>query len=58
MKKTLKIWSALILFLFLFPVFINYLPDGGTTKSLKLIREPGEIVYAANVMEEETPELD
>ncbi|MCZ2259376.1 stage II sporulation protein P [Sporosarcina sp. G11-34] len=57
MKKTLKIWCALILFLFLFPVFINYLPDGGTTKSLKLIREPGEIVFAANVTEEQTPEL-
>ena len=40
MKKTLQIWSALVLFLFLFPVIINYLPDGGASTSSKLIKEP------------------
>lgn len=51
MKKTLQIWSALILFLFLFPVIINYLPKSETSTSSKLIKEPAMIVYASNVME-------
>ena len=61
LKKTLQIWSALVLFLFFFPVFINFLPDGGTTTSAKLVKEPAVIVHAYNVMEEEVvpvPEIE
>ena len=57
MKKTLQIWGALVLFLFLFPVIINYFPDGGASASTKLVREPGQIVYAANITEENEPEI-
>ena len=57
MKKTLQIWGALVLFLFLFPVIINYLPDGGASASTKLVKEPGQIVYAANITEENEPEI-
>lgn len=57
MKKTLQIWSALVLFLFLFPVIINFLPEGGAMTSAKLMKEPAVIVYASNVTEEEIPEI-
>lgn len=56
MKKTLQIWSALILFLFLFPVLINYLPKSGTSPSSKLIKEPAKIVYASNILEADIAE--
>jgi len=52
LKKTFKIWSSLILFLFLFPVIVNYLPYSGSSTSAKLIKEPALIVYASNVLEE------
>lgn len=55
MKKTLKIWSSLILFLFLFPVFIQFLPDSESANTPKLINEP-VIVYASNVFEEKKEE--
>ncbi|QUW22192.1 stage II sporulation protein P [Sporosarcina sp. Marseille-Q4063] len=57
MKKTLKIWSSLILFLFLFPVIIQFLPDGETANKPKLINEP-VIVYASNVFEGNKPETE
>lgn len=56
MKNSTKIWSALILFLFLFPVLINYLPDSSSSATSKLIKEPALIVYASNVLEEVVPE--
>lgn len=56
MKKTLQIWSALVLFLFLFPVLIHYLPEDASAKSLTLLKESREIVFAANIMEEDEPE--
>ena len=58
MKKTLKIWSALILFLFLFPFGIEFLPDNGLSNSTKLLKEPAKIVYASNVFEEQNMETD
>lgn len=54
MKKTLQLWSALILFLFLFPVLIQLKPGGMPVKSTKLLKEPTFLVYASNVTEEET----
>ncbi len=54
MKKTLQIWGTLILFLFLFPVFITTLPEGQPVKSTKLVKESPYMVYAANIMEEES----
>ncbi|MHA6260358.1 stage II sporulation protein P [Sporosarcina sp. CAU 1771] len=56
MKKTLQIWSSLILFLFLFPLIINYLPEDTTAKSINLLKESREMVFAANIMEESLPE--
>jgi stage II sporulation protein P len=55
LKKTLKIWSSLILFLFLFPVIIQFLPKGESASTPKLINEP-VIVYASNVFEGNKPE--
>ena len=56
MKKTFKIWSALILFLFLFPVIIQFLPDNKLSSSTKLVKEPAMIVYASNIIETKVPE--
>lgn len=53
LKQTLKKWSVLILFLFLFPILLNLLPNSGTTAQSKMIKEPLKIVYASNVFEEE-----
>lgn len=50
-------WSAFILFLFLFPILLNFLPNNnGTSASTKVVKEPLKIVYAANVLESEMPE--
>lgn len=60
MKKTLQIWIILVLFLFLFPVIINYLPDGGAgaaTTTKLILKEPSQIVYAENITEEDIPEI-
>lgn len=54
MKKTLQIWGTLILFLFLFPMLITTFPKGQSAKSSNLVKESTYMVYAANVMEEET----
>jgi len=35
---------------------MNYLPNGGTSSTAKLIKEPALIVYASNVLEEVIPE--
>jgi stage II sporulation protein P len=56
LKKTLQIWGTLILFLFLFPVFINTLPEGQPTKTSKIVKESTYMVYAANIMEEDEVE--
>src|SRR5690625_1074505 len=56
MKKTLQTWSAFILFLFLFPIIMNLLPNSGPTATSKLMKEPLKIVYASNVFEEEVQE--
>ncbi len=53
MKQTLQKWSLFILFLFLFPILLNFLPNSGTTAQSKIIKEPLKIVYASNVFEEE-----
>ena len=58
MKKTFKIWSALILFLFLFPVIIQFLPDNELSSSTKLMKEPAMIVYASNIIETEEPKAE
>ena len=55
MKKTLKFWCSLILFLFLFPVVIQFLPNDESGTTAKLIKEP-VIVYASNVFEEKKQE--
>src|SRR5690554_6739475 len=57
MKKTLQIWSGLVLFLFLFPIIMNILPDDGPAKSLSLLKESSEMVFAANIIEENEPEV-
>lgn len=57
MKKTLKFWCSLILFLFLFPVFIQFLPSSESGTAPKLIKEP-VIVYASNVFEEKKQEVE
>lgn len=54
MKKTSLIWGSLILFLFLFPVFVSMTAEGQTAKSPKLVKETSYMVYAANVLEEES----
>jgi stage II sporulation protein P len=54
LKKTLKIWSSFILFLFFFPVIVNYIPsEAASTSAAKLIIEPANIVHASNVAEED-----
>lgn len=58
LKKTLQLWSSLILFLFLFPVIINLLPDNGASTSSMRIKDPAMIVYASNVTEKTTPETE
>ncbi|WP_438311046.1 stage II sporulation protein P [Sporosarcina sp. FA9] len=58
MKKTLQIWGSLVLFLFLFPVIITYLPHAEPTNSPKLVKEQIQIVYAANIIEEVEPEVE
>ncbi|KAA0965421.1 stage II sporulation protein P [Sporosarcina sp. ANT_H38] len=59
MKKTLQIWGTLILFLFLFPMFITSFPKGQSPKSSNLVKDSTYMVYASNIMEEETvPELE
>ncbi|MFD1927373.1 stage II sporulation protein P [Sporosarcina siberiensis] len=58
MKKTLQIWGSLVLFLFLFPVIITYLPHAEPANSPKLVKEPLQIVYAANIIEEVEPEIE
>lgn len=55
MKKTFKIWSSLILFLFLFPVIIQFLPGNESSSSSKIMKEPAMIVYASNIIEAEEP---
>ncbi|MBE1554651.1 stage II sporulation protein P [Sporosarcina limicola] len=57
MKKPLQIWGTLILFLFLFPVIVSKIPGEMATTRSKLVKEPSFMVYAANIMEEETLEL-
>ncbi|MEK4403819.1 stage II sporulation protein P [Sporosarcina sp. resist] len=54
MKKTLQIWGTLILFLFLFPMIITTFPKGQSAKSSNLVKESTYMVYAANILEEET----
>jgi stage II sporulation protein P len=54
LKKTLQIWGTLILFLFLFPMFITSFPKGQSAKSSNLVKESTYMVYAANILEEET----
>ncbi|KXH87388.1 stage II sporulation protein P [Sporosarcina sp. HYO08] len=57
MTKPLKIWSALILFLFLFPVFIQLLPGEQPETSSKKVKESSSsMVYAANITEEKRNE--
>lgn len=58
MKKTLQIWSAFILLLFLFPIVINLLPNNEGTNATKMMKEPLKIVYASNVFEEEVEMTD
>ncbi|MDS9471009.1 stage II sporulation protein P [Sporosarcina pasteurii] len=56
MKKTLQTWSAFILILFLFPIIMNLLPNGTTSATSKLMKEPLKIVYASNVFQEDVQE--
>lgn len=54
MKNSLHIWGTLILILFLFPLVIQFVPNGPTVKSSNLVKESSYIVYASNVVEEES----
>lgn len=54
MKKPLQIWSAFILFLFLFPILLNLLPTNEGQPTVKRMKESQNIVYASNVFEEKT----
>lgn len=56
LKKPLQIWGLLILFLFLFPVLVNLLPDSSASTSTIRIKDPATIVYASNVTERTIPE--
>lgn len=53
MKKTLQLWGAFFLFLFLFPVLLQGIPDESKAKSTKLVKEAATMVYAANITEAE-----
>ncbi|PID23271.1 stage II sporulation protein P [Sporosarcina sp. P3] len=53
MKKTLQIWMSVIFVLFIFPVVLQYVPKQPTIPAALSIKEPGMIVYASNVLEED-----
>ncbi len=52
MKKTVKIWGLVVLFLFLFPVIMNKMASETSVNSNKYVKEPKMIVYAANIAQE------
>lgn len=52
MKKNMQILSVIVFVLFLFPVVIQFIPEGSTMSSAKIIKENAFIVYASNIMEE------
>lgn len=56
MKKSLKIWSALIFFLFLFPIVLEQIPSEIPEKVTITSPDMGKLVYAANIIELE-PEV-
>lgn len=56
MKKSLKIWSALIFFLFLFPIVLELIPSEIPEKVAVVSSDEGKIVYASNIIETE-PEV-
>ncbi|MBB4825778.1 stage II sporulation protein P [Sporosarcina luteola] len=55
MKKSLQVWIAAIVTLFLFPIVMQFLPEGTSVASTKIMKDNAFIVYASNVMEETEP---
>lgn len=58
MKKSMQIWIAAIAILFLFPIVMQFLPEGTSVTSTKIIKDNAFIVYASNVTEEVEPEKE
>ena len=57
MKKTLLIWGTLILILFLFPVLLSRHAGGKNSENIQAHERISYMVYAANIMEEETSQV-
>lgn len=58
MKKSLQFWSIFLLFLFLFPILLNFLPTPSSSTTTVQLNDQSLLVFASNITELDVPKSD